>query len=197
MAGRGRGYAVRPWLSLTYHRQQSAEHVGRSEVLHSASRQTAHIRDLLPVLEGALPPGSPLLNRGRGWKARRWLRQEHHPHIIQGLRCQGASFGDRRKAMLQDLAILLSGRHRDCRRGGLTWKRPPECRRWAPPKGSGHKGRDQLQLSTVPVLKATSRHGSHRFAPRSKRPVPTRPREVAERGQAGRWRGGDQNGSRH
>ena len=88
---------------------------------------------------------------------------QHHPRHRQGLRGQGPGFGDRRKAMLEDMAILTNGTV--IRKSACRWRRPPSLMLGA--KDPGVEGK----------------HHHHRRRRRSRRhPGPHRPDQGADRG---------------
>jgi chaperonin GroEL len=75
-------------------------------------KKISSMKDLLPVLEQVAPPRPPAAHhrgRHRGRSARDARGQQAARHAA-GRRGQGAGFGDRRKAMLEDIAILTAGR---------------------------------------------------------------------------------------
>ena len=74
-------------------------------------KKISNVRDLLPVLEGVAKAGSAAADRRRRSRRRSAgdLVVNNHPRHRQGLRGEGPGFGDRRKAMLEDIAILTGG----------------------------------------------------------------------------------------
>ena len=79
-----------------------------SDILIAGSK-VGNIQDLLPVLEKVMQAGKQLLIGSPGRTgARHACREQAARHLH--LRCgQGAGFGDRRKRMLEDIAIVTGG----------------------------------------------------------------------------------------
>jgi chaperonin GroEL len=75
------------------------------------SNKITSVRDVLPVLEKVMQSGRPLVDHRRGHRGRspRDARREQDSRHVQVRRRQGPGFGERRKAMLQDIAILTGG----------------------------------------------------------------------------------------
>ena len=76
-----------------------------------ANQKTVRLGDILPVLEQVIQAGKPLLIVGsRTSRASRSRRSSSTSCAhVPGRRRQGARFGDRRKRMLEDIAILSGG----------------------------------------------------------------------------------------
>jgi len=106
-----RGYEVRPWYLSPYFITNAEKMTAELEdvyvLLHE--KKLSGLQAMLPVLEAVVQSGKPLLiiaedveasagHAGRQSSARR----------PEGRRRQGPGFGDRRKAMLEDIAILTA-----------------------------------------------------------------------------------------
>ena len=142
-------------------------------VLLVGSKITA-VRDLLPVLEKVMQCGQAAADHRRGRRG----RGPGHPggqqdprHLPQSVAVKAPGFGERRKAMLQDIAILTGGQvvteevglkleNVDARPAGHR----PQGRR---DQGRDHHRRGRRQPTT------TSRAASTRSRPRSRTPTPT------------------------
>ena len=76
-----------------------------------ANQKITAVRDLLPVLEQVMQTGQAAADHRRGRRGRgpRDPRREQAPRHVHQRRGQGAGFGDRRKRMLEDIAILTGG----------------------------------------------------------------------------------------
>jgi chaperonin GroEL len=74
-------------------------------------KKISNIRELLPLLEQVAKAGQAAgdRRRGRGRRSPGHAGGQQHARHRQGRACKAPGFGDRRKAMLQDIAILTGG----------------------------------------------------------------------------------------
>ncbi|MES9943803.1 MAG: chaperonin GroEL [Candidatus Thiodiazotropha sp.] len=102
-----RGY-LSPYF-VTNQQNQSAELEEPYILLHD--KKVSNIRDLLPVLEGVAKAGKPLLIIAEDveGEALATLVVNNLRGIVKVTAVKAPGFGDRRKAMLQDIAILTGG----------------------------------------------------------------------------------------
>ncbi|MEJ2424688.1 MAG: chaperonin GroEL [Candidatus Thiodiazotropha sp.] len=102
-----RGY-LSPYF-VTNQQSQSAELDDPYILLHD--KKVSNIRDLLPVLEGVAKAGKPLLIIAEDveGEALATLVVNNLRGIVKVTAVKAPGFGDRRKAMLQDIAILTGG----------------------------------------------------------------------------------------
>ncbi|MCU7870384.1 MAG: chaperonin GroEL [Candidatus Thiodiazotropha sp. (ex Lucinoma borealis)] len=102
-----RGY-LSPYF-ITNQQSQSAELEAPFILLHD--KKISNIRDLLPVLEGVAKAGKPLLIIAEDveGEALATLVVNNLRGIVKVTAVKAPGFGDRRKAMLQDIAILTGG----------------------------------------------------------------------------------------
>ncbi len=102
-----RGY-LSPYF-ITNQQSQAAELEDPYILLHD--KKVANIRDLLPVLEGVAKAGKPLLIIAEDveGEALATLVVNNLRGIVKVAAVKAPGFGDRRKAMLQDIAILTGG----------------------------------------------------------------------------------------
>ncbi|MEW8691327.1 MAG: chaperonin GroEL [Candidatus Thiodiazotropha endolucinida] len=102
-----RGY-LSPYF-VTNQQSQSAELEDPYILLHD--KKVSNIRDLLPVLEGVAKAGKPLLIIAEDveGEALATLVVNNLRGIVKVTAVKAPGFGDRRKAMLQDIAILTGG----------------------------------------------------------------------------------------
>ncbi len=103
-----RGY-LSPYF-VTNQQNMSAELEEPLVLLHD--KKIANIRDLLPTLEGAAKAGRPLLIVAEDieGEALATLVVNNMRGIVKVTAVKAPGFGDRRKAMLEDLAILTGGK---------------------------------------------------------------------------------------
>ena len=75
------------------------------------NKKISSVQELLPLLEKVLQAGQAARDHRRGRRRRgaRHARREQDPRHVQRRRVKAPGFGDRRKAMLQDIAILTGG----------------------------------------------------------------------------------------
>ena len=102
----------RGYLSPYFINQQDAQQAELDDpyvLLHD--KKIANIRDLLPVLEGVAKAGKPLLIIAEDveGEALATLVVNSMRGIVKVCAVKAPGFGDRRKAMLQDIAILTGG----------------------------------------------------------------------------------------
>ncbi|MEW8209506.1 MAG: chaperonin GroEL, partial [Candidatus Thiodiazotropha taylori] len=102
-----RGY-LSPYF-VTNQQNQAAELDEPFILLHD--KKISNIRDLLPVLEGVAKAGKPLLIIAEDveGEALATLVVNNLRGIVKVTAVKAPGFGDRRKAMLQDIAILTGG----------------------------------------------------------------------------------------
>jgi chaperonin GroEL len=102
-----RGY-LSPYF-ITNQQSQAAELEDPYILLHD--KKISNIRDLLPVLEGVAKAGKPLLIIAEDveGEALATLVVNNLRGIVKVAAVKAPGFGDRRKAMLQDIAILTGG----------------------------------------------------------------------------------------
>jgi chaperonin GroEL len=102
-----RGY-LSPYF-ITNQQSQAAELEDPFILLHD--KKISNIRDLLPVLEGVAKAGKPLLIIAEDveGEALATLVVNNLRGIVKVAAVKAPGFGDRRKAMLQDIAILTGG----------------------------------------------------------------------------------------
>ena len=104
-----RGHAVRQGLHLAVLRHRRRAHGGRPRrPVHPAQpgQDLARSADLLPLLEKVVAGRQAAAHHRRGRRGRGAVDagRQQDPRHVQRRRRQGPGFGDRRKAMLQDIA---------------------------------------------------------------------------------------------
>ncbi len=189
----------RGYLSPYFINNQQSQNVELDDpyiLLHD--KKISNIRDLLPVLEAVAKAGKPLLIVAEDveGEALATLVVNTIRGIIKVCAVKAPGFGDRRKAMLQDIAIL-TGATVIAEEVGLTPGEGDPERAGHRQEDPGHQGRDhhhrrrRLRVRHQGPLRADPRpdRGDH---------LRLRPREAAGApGQAGRRRGRHQGRCRH
>ena len=113
-ARRRRGHAVRPRLHLAllhHQRRQDARRDGRPLHPHQREEAVRRCNELLPLLEAVVQTGKPLLIVAEDVEGEA-LATLVVNKLRGGLKVaavKAPGFGDRRKAMLQDIAVLTGG----------------------------------------------------------------------------------------
>ena len=171
-----RGHAVRQGLHLAVLRHRPRAHGGRprgrlrpdppgQDLARSPTCCRCWRRSSRPASRCSSSPRTSRARRCRPWSSTRSAARS--PSVA----VKAPGFGDRRKAMLQDLAILTGGQVVSAR--GRPQARPgrPRGARHRPP-GRRHQGRhhDRRRRRRQP---RTSPAGSPRSRPRSSAPTPT------------------------
>ena len=102
-----RGY-LSPYF-INEQASQQAEHENPLILLHD--KKISNIRDMLPILEGVAKAGRPLVIVAEDveGEALATLVVNNIRGIVKVVAVKAPGFGDRRKAMLQDIAVLTGG----------------------------------------------------------------------------------------
>jgi chaperonin GroEL len=102
-----RGY-LSPYF-INEQTSQQAEHENPLILLHD--KKISNIRDMLPILEGVAKAGRPLIIVAEDieGEALATLVVNNIRGIVKVAAVKAPGFGDRRKAMLQDIAVLTGG----------------------------------------------------------------------------------------
>jgi chaperonin GroEL len=164
-----RGY-ISPYF---INNQQNMTRGAGSPYILLYDKKISNVRDLLPVLESVAKASKPLLIVAEDveGEALATLVVNTIRGIVKVAAVKAPGFGDRRKAMLQDIAILTGGQVISEEVGLSSGERPP-CPIWARPARSW-SARKTPRSSTAPARPTRSRAGSSRSAARSRKPPPT------------------------
>ena len=182
-----RGY-LSPYFINNPEKQTAILERRRSCCCHD--KKISNIRDLLPTLEQVAKSGRPLLiiaEEVEG-EALATLVVNTMRGILKVVAVKAPGFGDRRKAMLEDIAILTGGKV-IAEEVGLTLESRSPWPTWAKPSAS-KSARTTPPSSTARRMQATSRRRVKQLRVADRRSHQRlRPREAARaRGQAGWWR---------
>jgi chaperonin GroEL len=169
-----RGY-LSPYF-ITDAGSQQVEHDNPLILLHD--KKISNIRDLLPVLEGVAKAGRPLIIIAEDveGEALATLVVNNIRGIVKVAAVKAPGFGDRRKAMLQDIAILTGGQVIS-EEVGLSSRRQRSMTSVKP-----RRSRSRRKTRPSSTVLASGRHQGSRRAdqPRNRRlSFRLRPREAA------------------
>ena len=173
-AGVHRGPPVRQGLHLAVLRHRPGAHGGRARGPLRPAEPGQDLLDGRPpaaAREGrADQEAAARHRRGRRRRGPVDARRQQDPRPAQRRRGEGAGFGDRRKAMLADIATLTgaTARHR-----GPRPQAGPSASTCSAPPAASWSPRTTPRSSTAAATRSRSRSGSTRSRPRSRRPTPT------------------------
>ena len=169
-----RRHAVRPWLPQPLLRHQPDKMIAELEdcmiLLHE--KKLSSLQPMVPLLESVIQSQKPLLiicrrcrRRSPGHAGRQQAARRSENRAVKA-----PGFGDRRKAMLQDIAILTGGQviseDLGMKLETVTMDMLGTAKRSRSP-------RTRPPSSTVPVKRPRSKPASARSVSRSRKPPPT------------------------